>query len=96
MLTSYILAGNPARENAYRAIDGERDYQEAGKGNARTDRQSTSVGEHVLMLVGYTNQAVAQWNGPHPEGREAAMNTMRKIAAIAVRCMEEHGAPLRS
>lgn len=80
------------RATVYSVIDGERAYQDAGKGNARTDRQVTSVGEHVLMAQGYVTQAIAQWNGPHPEGRDAAMNTMRKIAAIAVRAMEEHGA----
>lgn len=80
-----------SREVVYEAIDGEREYQDRGRGNAKTDRQFTTVGESILMLVGYAAQAAQQWNGPHPEGRIAAQHTIRKIAAIAVRDMELNG-----
>jgi len=53
----------------------------------------TIPGELVLMKV-YLDLAMQAWVNPRND-QEAALNNVRKIAGIAVRCMENHGAPPR-
>lgn len=85
----------PTRAEVYAAIDTERAYQDKGKGNARTDRPNNSVGEELLLAHGYLSKAIQEWCGPHPEGRDASLHTIRKVAGIAVRALENNGAPPR-
>lgn len=88
-----------SRIAVYRTIDTERDYQD----NLKADRTEFptdgirpvehTVGNFVTMLQYYQNELVNCWtNNP---GDEQALHVMRKIAAIAVNCMEQHGAFLR-
>jgi hypothetical protein len=85
---------NP-RAAAYRAIDSERDYQnQVWANHTNNGPNALSIGEFILLADEYVTQARQQWSKePRPE--RAALNTMRKIAAIAVNCMEQHGAPVR-
>lgn len=85
------------RKEIENAIDQERDYQDAGKGNAETDRPGDlTLGEEILLLEEYAAKARAAWCGPHPKGREEALHIIRKIAGITVRAMEVHGVRYRS
>lgn len=82
----------PNRAEVYKVIDGEREYQN-NLGGSRTDGSPKSVGDYIMMLDYYLSHAKEAWvNNP---GIKMAMHDVRKIAAIAVRCMEEHGAPPR-
>ncbi|MCI0351536.1 MAG: hypothetical protein L0Z53_19100 [Acidobacteriales bacterium] len=84
------------RAEVYKLIDGERDYQDANKGNARSDlARSYSVAEWLNMIATYLRKAQDAWSGPHPEGIDLAKHNVRKIAALAVVCMEQNGAPPR-
>lgn len=83
------------RSTVFKCISEERDYQDSGRGNAETDRQSNTIAEEILMIENYAAIARAEWCGAHPLGREKSLHTVRKIAALAVRCMEAHGAPTR-
>ena len=77
------------RQEVYEAINTERDYQD----NLwmQTPEHRTSVGEAILLLEEYTNRARIEWTRePAPEGR--TLHVIRKIAGIAVRCMEQHRA----
>jgi hypothetical protein len=76
------------RTQVYAAIDGERDYQDSLP-PSRTDGQPRTVGDYLTMLSYYLDQARADWT-MNP-GNEPALAQIRKIAAISVRCMEEHG-----
>ncbi len=80
----------PTRSEVYAAIDEERDYQEKAwpKGNDQ------SLGEFILMLEDYVAQARKQWRET-AEPEVDAHHTVRKIGAIAIQCMEKHGAPRR-
>jgi GTP cyclohydrolase III len=79
------------REEVYRVIDAERDYQNSlGPDRTDTEDGSHEVGEYITMLHHYLNEATSSWT--KNAGSQAALHNMRKIAAIAVRCMEEHGA----
>lgn len=76
------------REAAYHAIDGERDYQQSKYPGNKT------LVSHTALLISYVSKVEdAAMNGHEPQKVTALM---RKIAAIAVRAMEEHGAPVRT
>lgn len=80
------------REVIYDVIDGERDYQDALP-PTRTDGHPRSVGDYLVMLDEYGRRAKIAWTD-NP-GDEQALDVVRKIAGIAVHCMEDHGAPRR-
>ena len=72
------------RIKAYAAIDSERDYQD------ELWHDTLTVGEFVLLLEEYAWKARGQWTTePKPEVR--TMEVVRKVAALAVACMEQHG-----
>ncbi len=86
-----------SREEVYAAVDSERAYQQSFwpittiyKGD---EAHVHSVGEELLLLADYIEQARRIW--VPDRGNEATLHIVRKIAGIAVRCMEHHGAPLR-
>lgn len=81
------------RDFVYAAIDSERDYQDA-LSYERTDGSIKSVGDYLTMLRHYLDEANHEW--VMNPGDEPALHSIRKVAAIAVRCMEEHGAPNRT
>lgn len=76
------------RCRVYDAIDSERDYQ-----NAKWPAELT-VGEYLLAAEEYLAHARHLWS-TEPKPESSTLEDVRKIAAILVRCMEEHGAPLR-
>ncbi len=81
-----------SRKEVYTVIDGEREYQNS-LGSDRTDGANHSVGDYLTMMRTYFRKAEDAWT--NKPGVEASLHEIRKIAAIAVRCMEEHGAPKR-
>ena len=79
------------RKEVYAVIDRERDYQDSLWPH---DGLPSSIGEAVLMLEEYASLARKSWtNETAPE--VGTLDIIRKIAAIGVRCMEDHGAPER-
>jgi hypothetical protein len=83
------MARNEKREEVYEIIDEERDYQHS-LGSNRTDHSEKSVGDYLTMMSSYFRAAQDGWT--NNAGTVFALHEIRKIAAIAVRCMEEHGA----
>lgn len=82
------------REEVYRVIDGERDYQENLPSNRSEDVKRTRVvSEYLTMLDHYVRHAQDAWTTR--AGIEVPLHDMRKIAALAVCCMEEWGAKPR-
>ena len=83
------VAKKITRKKVYKVIDGERDYQNY-LGSDRMDGSDHSVGDYLTMMDTYFRRAKDAWtNNP---GDVASLKEIRKVAAIAVRCMEEHGA----
>ena len=78
------------RAEVYDAIDGERDYQ--NKQWSGPDHQH-EVGAYITLLAAYVQKAQTAWTDK--SGDYDALHVIRKIAGIAVHCMEEHGAPKR-
>lgn len=75
-----------AREVVYKVIDGEREYQSTTWPNGEDKR----VGEYLTLIRDYSAKADREWTS-NP-GDVPALHQIRKIAAIAVQCMEVHGA----
>ncbi len=79
----------PTRAAVYVVIDGERDYQN-NLPDYRTNGAPHSVGDYCTMLDSYMRRAIDAWT--KHAGDHMCLHEIRKIAAIAVRCLEEHGA----
>lgn len=83
----------PTRAKVYTAIDSERDYQDKKWGEMDAANPLT-VGEFVLLLEQYAAEARAVWSREFKPNTET-VDIVRKVAGIAVNCMEQHGAPHR-
>jgi len=84
------------RSEVYKAIDSERDYQDgriAEKFGHQPDEPTHPVAAEILMMESYVARARAAW--VDNKGVEPALHMVRKVAGLAVRCMEHHGAPMR-
>jgi hypothetical protein len=79
------------REDVYKLIDGEREYQ---NDIWDADIDSKTVGSHLTLLDTYLRAAKDGYT--YTDGNRKALDTIRKIAALAVRCMELHDTPARS
>lgn len=86
------------REDVYHLIDGERNYQD-GRWNEKT---TTSKGLHsptefLVYMKDYIEEALHHLSrNPEQTAKPFALNNIRKIAGMAVSCMEQHGAPERT
>jgi len=84
------------REDVYAAIDSERDYQDAGKGNANRHANALDrflPGEIILCMEKCLADAREAWY--KPDGGTACLPFIRKVAGLAVLAMENYGAPKR-
>lgn len=83
------------REQAYKALDSERDYQDAQRGNAKRHEGMPQMtpGEFLLCMEKCLADARAAWYAPN--GGVACLDHVRKVSALGVNCMENHGAPER-
>ena len=89
--------GDVSRKDVYAALDSERAYQES-RWNAST---TTSEGKHSFSdWFAYMDDYIAE--AKHLLAREARQNAYpkvahirRKVTAMGVAAMEEHGAPRR-
>lgn len=86
-----------SRAQVYAAIDTERTYQDA-LAKASAERFGTSFGHHeipsyLLFMQQYLDLATARasmdWSG---DCYIETLKIIRKIVALGVACMEEHGA----
>lgn len=77
------------RQEVYKVLDGERDYQDSYTKDKNYD-DNHSTAEHLVLLRTYLSKAEESWC--HNHGDQEALRQIRKIAGIAVRCMEENGA----
>jgi len=78
---------------SFDAIVAERQYQRAERGNAKPDVLS-GVGDYLAAIHTYLNKAFEDWRVSRGNNIEV-LHGFRKIAALAVACMEGHGAPVR-
>lgn len=82
------------RSLVYAVIDGERDYQDFHTLHEPKDPGFTT-GDYITMMRAYVDKLAAAWAFNPGVAPEDVLHNMRKIAAIAVQCMEVHGAVSR-
>lgn len=84
----------PESAAAIAAIDSERDYQEALKAEANTPDHE--IAAYIVFIEAYLRDAVhvsaKNWT---PACAALTLAELRKVGALAVACMEDHGAPIR-
>lgn len=80
----------PSRNEVYSAIDSERLYQ-LHKWGATAD--SKPIASMLLYMQHHLNLAIEIASTTAPE--VAALDQIRKVAALAAATMERHGAPRR-
>jgi hypothetical protein len=83
------------RQEVYAAVDGERAYQDAQKGNAQRHEGQPEMtpGEYILCMEKCLHDAREAWY--RPDGGKACLDFVHKVTALGVGCMELHGAPPR-
>ena len=84
------------REEVYQLIDEEREYQDLlwPQRDNPDSPNALTIGEFVLLISEYVDRAKNTWAKERkPEIK--TLHMVRKIAGIAVNCMEQHGAPQR-
>ena len=88
------------RTEVYAAIDSERDYQDMRWGRTASSGQlgngNRTIDEWALYILVYAQEfaRLAATTGD-TESVVAKLDCARKIAAMGVACMEQHGAPKR-
>ncbi len=89
-----------SRAVAYGIIDEERDYQDSlfagtlsGNRKIEGDVAVRSVDEFAAYLQGYQNELIRLVSTSSDDMQK--MNVVRKMAALAVQSIEQHGAPRR-
>jgi hypothetical protein len=90
-----VVNPKATREQVFDAISSEREYQAqviAPDANI-CGTIPKSVGDYLTMLSSYMNKTLDVWT--NTPGNVASLHMVRKIAGIAVKCMEQHGAPFR-
>ncbi|SRR6266550_5443932 len=86
-----------SRSEVFRAIDGERDYQDSRQGNAARPNidDNRDLGSLITLIDVYVGKVKVGFAGPHPSGKSEALEQLRKVAALAVLALEIHGVTFR-
>jgi len=72
------------REEVYELINKERDYQD------RRHPKDASIPAELVMMQIYLTFALNDW-----AWKEDARHQIRKVVALGIRCLENHGCPER-
>lgn len=75
------------------AINEELAYQSTLQGSGRADAVDHQVAGQLVTLKVYTDEAFVAWT--KKAGNDAALDALRKVAAIAIRALEQYGCPRR-
>jgi hypothetical protein len=80
------------------AIETEIVYAESFVAPDRRYYATHTLGEFILMINQYAAQAMQKWthHSDAVDGHPVSLHEVRKIAALAKRCMIQHGAPMRA
>lgn len=83
------------RAEVYAAIDSERNYQDMRKARD-SGAEFHSIEEFLVYMKVYLDDTMSvsakTWG---PEAGPKTLDMLRKVTALGVACMEQHGAPYR-
>lgn len=80
------------REEVYKVIDGERDYQDSKWGVQNDLGKPTE--SYIVYMQAYLDQAVKDIT--FNSGDRKALDTLRKVVGLGVACFESNGVPERT
>ena len=80
------------RSHVFDVLNGERKYQNHKDPTWQHEGKAT-VGEELLMMEEYLRLARTAWTTT--AGDEQALEILRKVVGIGIRCFENHGVPVR-
>jgi RNA recognition motif len=80
------------REDVYKALDSERDYQDETE-NKWNHRGIPSLEAELLMMEHYLQLVREKWATSSND--EEVLEVMRKVSGITIRCFENHGVVAR-
>ena len=81
---------NHALSRVYAAIEAEIEYAKSlGPTRVESQERPHTTGDYLTMLRTYLHEAEEAWT--RNAGDVPALHSVRKIAAIAVRCMQDNG-----
>lgn len=91
------LGADSPRVKAFKAINSERDYQDKKWNTSTTPTGGKHTVTEFLVYVEYYLDHAKQLVTllADPKASKDALHDVRKIAGLAVACMEQNGAPLR-
>ena len=82
------------RQDVYERINEERNFQESlAKTIFRHNAADKSVPAEIMMMQVYLNKAIHSFTNNY--GDQPALHQIRKVVALGVRCLENHGCPKR-
>jgi hypothetical protein len=92
-----VETNSTSPEKVTEAILGEVEYAKSFVLPEHSYYRTHTLGEFILMLNQYSSQAMQKWthHSDVVDGHPESLHEVRKIAALAFRCMEQHGAPTR-
>lgn len=76
------------RNKVFEKLSDERTYQDA-----RWPGHKHEVGSYLTLMATYLRKAQDAWS--RNDGDVLALHEVRKLTALGVACMEEHGVPTR-
>ena len=76
------------RTEVYKVIDSERNYHEA-QAKKWDHKGNPTVEAEILMMEEYMRKVRTAWVEHHND--ETSLDMMRKVIAMGVRCLENHG-----
>jgi hypothetical protein len=84
------------RENVYKLIDGEREYQDRKWGGERAGRPHTDAETPIANWLIYIQKQLAEaTDAVYKLDESLALEHIRKIAGLAVACMENNNTKSR-
>lgn len=83
------------RKEVYKAVDGERDYQDAQREGGRFTEAVLPVAGELLIMQEYVSKGIAAYVALPGETPLSSLEAIRKIVAVGVRALEHYGAPKR-
>jgi len=93
MSNTQKLADIKMSEAVISAINEELTYQSTLSRSGRADTLEHGVEGQLVTLQVYTQKAMEAW--VMNAGDNAALDNLRKVAAIAIRALEQYGCPRR-
>lgn len=83
-----------SRDEVFKIISEERDFQEKMRPHTHHEGNG-SLPAHLLLMQEYLQRAISNWANYRGMAVIEALDEVRKVGALAVRCMEHNGAVKR-